>query len=916
MLFGERLLSSQHPPWSEKYIDYRRLKCLLITLFGLETSPKNDVGSLKAQEAPSFFQTNSIGGSTSKDSLLHCDLSSNDISPLNQHVKKVTTSRSFCNELNYEIEKVLLFLLKSIGELATDLSTLSEHKRFMSLGVQTLLDEKETSPPQKKLLLQKQLHDIESIRMEYLVTIGTKLLLLLEFVELNVDAIVKIVKKHDKLLSKWEESKSGLHQEHPLKYTRLRRQYLPRFAVYSSNPNVRCLFLMAADAGDSNRTKDVGHLAIATTAKSDGKFGGWDVIQENLESSLRELHQWATHLRHHDECMTDKAGQSQMSAASTPHTFTPISSKSFSEMSSTLSSGHSTKATKGFRSSYSILGLASKFSSSQAKVDNLSDSGAAASFFEPMVYQIQSSRQRLNQTQNRYIRMVYAHEMLHLVKDEKALQQDDEYYLLQSRETFGSVEKLERIRKQSIDGEDEGKKLMNPLHPTVSRLSKLLNLASAGLYMCGYNIVGPTAGLYAQLLGFDKAGAGLVIGMTPAAVLLSSVLYSWWSSYSYKRAILFASFCCMTGNLIYALALPCNSFRMVLLGRMINGFGSARVINRRYIADYYSIESRTSGMSDMVSVSALGLALGPGVTVIINMIADAGEADTFAIWTSETAPGYFMFVLWAIYLICNILFFEEPDRLGSRAKAGSQGTQTAFAQSENKPLLKSPNDVVLTSDDGVKDAKPKCPRSCGNTPVLVSLGLLVLLKSIVEGLMSSAPTLSRYYFGWGLHSIGIFLVILSSLVLPTNFFVAYISQRFDDRELILGSLVTTLIGILGFLVYSEDGSEYSEARFILFGIVMYVSCNALEGPVMGLLSKTIPKSLARGVLNAGLLSTQAGTLGRVVGDLWLSGATYLGLNEMLNRLFEPMCVTLGVSIFVVIWSYPRLQPRFDDEDDD
>merc|ERR1712194_345315 len=83
----------------------------------------------------------------------------------------------------------------------------------------------------------------------------------------------------------------------------------------------------------------------------------------------------------------------------------------------------------------------------------------------------------------------------------------------------------------------------------------------------------------------------------------------------------------------------------------------------------------------------------------------------------------------------------------------------------------------------------------------------------------------------------------------------------------------------------------------------------------GLLSKTIPKSLARGVLNAGLLSTQAGTLGRVVGDLWLSGATYMGLNEMLNRLFEPMCVTLGVSIFVVIWSYPRLQPRFDDEDD-
>jgi len=305
------------------------------------------------------------------------------------------------------------------------------------------------------------------------------------------------------------------------------------------------------------------------------------------------------------------------------------------------------------------------------------------------------------------------------------------------------------------------------------------------------------------------------------------------------------------------------------------------------------------------------MAIGPGVTIIINMISDAGEKDTYSFWTTETAPGYFMAASWAIYLAFNIFFFEEPDRIGSRAKVGSQGIQTAFAPSETNPLLKSQN-----SHDGVKDVQPSCPRSCGNTPVFISLLLLILLKSIVEGLMSSVPTLSRYYFGWDLHSVGIYLVILSSFVLPTNFFVAYISRRFDDRELILGTLVTIMIGILGFLVYSDDGSEYSEARFILFGIVIYVSCNALEGPVMGLLSKTIPMSLARGILNAGLLSTQAGTLGRVVGDLWLSGATYMGSNEMLNRLFEPMLVTLGVSIFAVIWSYRRLQPRFDDEDDD
>lgn len=249
----------------------------------------------------------------------------------------------------------------------------------------------------------------------------------------------------------------------------------------------RCLFLLAADAGDYGRAQ----RATTTKSSSDGNFGGWDVVQGNLEVALRELHEWGSSVRtalDNTERLTEEGGGDLPAGPkeSPLHPFRPITSKrrSFHEMSMTrtLSS-----PMKNFleHSTHSILGLASKFNSSHT-VDNLSDSGAAqGSFFEPMIYQIQSSRQRLNQTQNRYIRMVYAHEMLHLVKDEKHLQQDDEYYLHQNRETFGSLEKLERIRRHSIDGEDEGGEIwMNP-HPTVSRLSKILNLASAGLYMCG-----------------------------------------------------------------------------------------------------------------------------------------------------------------------------------------------------------------------------------------------------------------------------------------------------------------------------------------------------------------------------------------------------------------------------------------------
>ena len=49
--------------------------------------------------------------------------------------------------------------------------------------------------------------------------------------------------------------------------------------------------------------------------------------------------------------------------------------------------------------------------------------------------------------------------------------------------------------------------------------------------------------------------------------------------------LLFASCCCVIGNIVYALALPYESLQMVLLGRLLTGFGSSRVINRRYIGE-------------------------------------------------------------------------------------------------------------------------------------------------------------------------------------------------------------------------------------------------------------------------------------------------------------------------------------------
>ncbi len=91
--------------------------------------------------------------------------------------------------------------------------------------------------------------------------IGARLLLLLEFMEWNVKEIIQVVKKHDKLLAQWEGSHGGGgaqdgddggngldDNDGSPRYVRLRQEYLPRFAMYSSDPKICCLYTAVTDA--------------------------------------------------------------------------------------------------------------------------------------------------------------------------------------------------------------------------------------------------------------------------------------------------------------------------------------------------------------------------------------------------------------------------------------------------------------------------------------------------------------------------------------------------------------------------------------------------------------------------------------------------------------------------------------------
>jgi len=83
--------------------------------------------------------------------------------------------------------------------------------------------------------------------------------------------------------------------------------------------------------------------------------------------------------------------------------------------------------------------------------------------------------------------------------------------------------------------------------------------------------------------------------------------------------------------------------------------------------------------------------------------------------------------------------------------------------------------------------------------------------------------------------------------------------------------------------------------------------NALEGVIMSLLSKVVSPELAKGTFNSGLLATEAGTLGRVVGDTMLTCLSERLEAGVINGLFVPIALGVLLSILLTYRHYDSLK---------
>lgn len=242
-----------------------------------------------------------------------------------------------------------------------------------------------------------------------------------------------------------------------------------------------------------------------------------------------------------------------------------------------------------------------------------------------------------------------------------------------------------------------------------SKFGLFLHLLVTFLYMANQYVVAPTSAEYSRLLGEDAAMSGLIIGLSPAAALISALVYSIWTNYSFRDPLIVAVTLAVIGNLMYAVAFQMQSANMLFFGRVVSGLGAPRGIARRYISDHVANKHRTLASSHFVTASALGLAFGPLISSIVTF-ANVNITYTFYGVTlvrlvNVTAPGWIMFALWLTVLVCIFTGYTEPLPRPSRSldsttisSSGSHSSPapSSSAASESESLFAAIGNLLST----------------------------------------------------------------------------------------------------------------------------------------------------------------------------------------------------------------------------
>jgi len=282
-------------------------------------------------------------------------------------------------------------------------------------------------------------------------------------------------------------------------------------------------------------------------------------------------------------------------------------------------------------------------------------------------------------------------------------------------------------------------------------------------------IVVPTVHGYSKKLGAGEMFSGLVIALTPLLQGLIGVPLNRWmlKVASMKTVTILMAAHMVLGHIIYSLAGLMRSPLAVLVARSVIGICQFQLGAPIYIADAVGVNRRTPVLFVYSAVTTAALAAAPAVSGLLETFLHELRIHNLVL-DSDTAPGWFMAIVYFLYLMKVVFLFENPQQLPSQDPA----TQESPAEKQ-EPLWTTGFIVCLLA---------------GFASTMTTVGCMVYFTQ-----------LSQQTWHWSLVLSSWALAGLMAAVCVLSLGSSRIVKLLDDRNgLHLSTLSTAILSVLAF----------------------------------------------------------------------------------------------------------------------
>lgn len=359
--------------------------------------------------------------------------------------------------------------------------------------------------------------------------------------------------------------------------------------------------------------------------------------------------------------------------------------------------------------------------------------------------------------------------------------------------------------------------------------------SGAVLYAASCYAIAPTVHVYAAFVDAPTpAFAGLLLAATPLASLASRFAMSEWckrySHVGFKSPVILGGALCCAGNVLYCVAPTLARYRwlLALFARVaVGASGGADAVSRRYIgiADLPASE-RGAAAARYVASDAVGVALGPLLAAVCAAIiasSKRGRGDEFTL-AVLTTPSLVLAAAWALHsLVVALLWQENVGRATAEAVSPPSATDSLYSRAEREGLLPSTTRTITapsltspkldqrgaieygatTSSSSSRRRRTTTTRNQAGTlrtlssfPIRSSLARLFASSVVQEVFLASSALVTDHEFGWTPRLSGLLLCGLRVAGMSWTQSAEDIAQKYDGRAITFAAAAGALFALV------------------------------------------------------------------------------------------------------------------------